>query len=121
MPVALLHDTIEDTPIHRSILLATFGTEITEGVEALTKDFQLPKETRMTDSLQRISLKSKEIGMVKLADRITNLQEPPVHWPKEKIINYLAEAKTILPSLKGTNTHLENRLKERIISYQEYC
>ena len=121
MQVALLHDTIEDTAINRSSLLTLFGTEITEGVEALTKDFQLPKEERMADSLKRINLKRKEIGMVKLADRITNLQVPPSHWPKDKIINYLAEAKIILSTLEGKNTHLESRLKERILDYQIYC
>jgi len=121
MQIALLHDTIEDTAIESSALMKVFGVKVVKGVEALTKDLQLPKEKRMADSLRRINLESKETGMVKLADRITNLQAPPTHWPKEKRMNYLSQAKVILETLKGKNMYLENRLKDKIINYQKYC
>ncbi|MEM8891118.1 MAG: bifunctional (p)ppGpp synthetase/guanosine-3',5'-bis(diphosphate) 3'-pyrophosphohydrolase, partial [Bacteroidota bacterium] len=52
----------------------------------------------------------KEAGIVKLADRITNLQGPPYHWSKEKAASYREEAKLILDSLKGKNAYLESRL-----------
>jgi (p)ppGpp synthase/HD superfamily hydrolase len=62
----------------------------------LTKnDNLISKKEKMIDSLNRINEFKKEVGMVKLADRITNLQEPPKSWGKNKILNYLNEAKLI--------------------------
>jgi len=47
------------------------------GVSALSKDEAVPKEKELEDSLHRIREQPAEILMVKLADRITNLQPPP--------------------------------------------
>jgi guanosine-3',5'-bis(diphosphate) 3'-pyrophosphohydrolase len=38
----------------------------------------------MADSLNKIKRMGKEIACVKMADRITNLQQPPDYWKKEK-------------------------------------
>lgn len=84
---AILHDTIEDTCTTYEEIAALFGTDVANGVQALSKSFSLPsKEAKMKDSLERIRRQPKEIWMVKLADRITNLQPPPKHWTIEKVI-----------------------------------
>ena len=36
----------------------------------------------MQDSLARIAEQDKEVAIVKLCDRITKLQRPPVKWDK---------------------------------------
>lgn len=115
--LALLHDTIEDTNTTKEELEALYGIEVAEGVEALTKNEQLPKTEQMKDSLERIKLLSKEVNIVKLADRITNLQKPPDTWSPEKMANYKLEAIQILTALKGSNAYLENRLKDCIEGY----
>jgi guanosine-3',5'-bis(diphosphate) 3'-pyrophosphohydrolase len=115
--VALLHDTLEDTETTFEELSKTFGKAVAEAVLALTKNDALPKHARMTDSLQRIKALQKEVWAVKLADRITNLQTPPAHWDKEKIIAYKAEAKVIAKTLEGGNAYLEQRLHESIEEY----
>ena len=69
---ALLHDTLEDTDATYDVLIERFGAPVADGVQALTKDSNLPKEERMADSLRRICRQPKEVGMVKLADRITS-------------------------------------------------
>lgn len=115
--LALLHDTIEDTNTSKEELETLYGIEVSEGVEALTKNEQLLKSEQMKDSLERIKLLSKEVYMVKLADRITNLQKPPDTWSPEKMENYKLEAMLILTALKGSNAYLENRLKECIEGY----
>jgi len=56
LPVALLHDTIEDIE-----LVDEFGSEVAEGVLALTKNPDLPKNEQMIDNLSRIKKLSKEI------------------------------------------------------------
>lgn len=122
MLCALLHDTIEDTPITYNDIVTQFGKAVADGVMALTKDINLAtKQEQMRDSLHRIKQQPAEVSMVKLADRITNLQSPPHYWTKEKIHQYRIEAQLILDELGGANEFLANRLNDKIISYQQYC
>lgn len=119
--LALLHDTLEDTNTEFIELEEKFGKKVALGVQALTKNTNLSsKKERMTDSLNRINKLEKEVGAVKLADRITNLQEPPKHWDKDKILNYLNEAKLINEKLKNKNEYLKNRLESKISEYKKY-
>jgi (p)ppGpp synthase/HD superfamily hydrolase len=115
---ALLHDTIEDTEITYHDILNNFGAAVADGVQALTKDKKLQKTEQMHDSLERIKKLTDEIGIVKMADRIVNLQEPPPQWPREKIFNYCKEAKLIHQSLKHCNSYLADRLFDKIINYE---
>ncbi len=117
---ALLHDTLEDTEITYSDIENEFGIAIADGVLALTKNSELPKPKRMLDSLERILLQPKEISMVKLADRITNLQPPPKHWDKSKILNYRDEALLILETLGEASPYLAERLKAKISEYGQW-
>ena len=116
--VALLHDVLEDTPTQETELEALFGTAVTAGVKALTKNENLPKEEQMPDSLRRIKVQPKEIWSIKLADRITNLQPPPNYWTAEKIANYRQEAMLIYKELHEGNTYLAERLWNEIEKYQ---
>ena len=118
--IALLHDTLEDTDTTLEELTQLFGTEIAEGVAALTKNEAVPKIDRMKDSLHRIKQQPKEVWAVKLADRITNLQKPPAYWESDKRKEYQKEAQIILEELKGGNAYLEHRLKEKIVGYGNF-
>ena len=117
---ALLHDTLEDTAVTSEVLEETFGSAVAAGVLALSKNPELPKAERMADSLARIRQQPGEVWMVKLADRTSNLQEPPGHWRQEKILRYGAEARMILETLGETNGWLAQRLEEKIVAYGVY-
>lgn len=115
---ALLHDVIEDTPASYEDVAARFGVAVASGVLALTKQKTLPtKAEQMADSLARIRQQPKEVWMVKLADRITNLQTPPGHWDAAKIARYRVEAEMILTSLGEADRWLAARLGEKIEKY----
>jgi (p)ppGpp synthase/HD superfamily hydrolase len=115
---ALLHDVIEDTEVTDAELRAAFGDAVADGVAALTKDGSLgSKEEKMKDSLQRIRKQPYEVWMVKLADRITNLQPPPAHWDEAKIDRYREEAKQIAIHLNASCKVLSNRLNAKIEAY----
>ncbi len=118
--VAFLHDTIEDTDITYDDIYEEFGIDVAEGVEALTKDETLPKKEQMADSINKLLTQGYEIQMIKLADRIANMQKPPEHWDSEKIFNYHKEAKFILSCLKNSNAYLSKRLEEKINNYIIY-
>jgi (p)ppGpp synthase/HD superfamily hydrolase len=118
---ALLHDVIEDTSATYDLVLEHFGVMVADGVLALTKDITLPtKAEQMADSLERIQTQSKEIWMVKLADRITNLYYPPYYWTQEKIEGYHQEAVQIYDALYPANDALANRLWARIERYKSF-
>ncbi|BAY63366.1 hypothetical protein NIES22_34530 [Calothrix brevissima NIES-22] len=114
---AILHDTIEDTNITYEQVASEFGTNVANGVLALTKDNSLAKHLQMADSLQRIQQQPKEIWLVKLADRISNLQPPPYYWNTEKITKYREEAIQIYDALKDASNFLASRLANKIENY----
>ena len=120
---ALLHDVIEDTDTTYKQVVSEFGKKVADGVFALTKDKGLPtKAERMQDSLDRILLQPKEVWMVKLADRISNLQPPPSGWysKENKIIQYREEAIEIHKALQSGNAVLAERLQKKISAYEKY-
>ena len=123
---ALLHDTLEDTVTSYDQLVDKFGNSVAEGVDALTKypsigagisNKEHRKKLQMADSLKRILEQPREIWMVKMADRITNLQPPPGHWTPDKIKRYREEAVEIYEALKEGSQYLSDRLKEKINGY----
>jgi (p)ppGpp synthase/HD superfamily hydrolase len=114
---ALLHDSVEDAGVKVETLRAEFGERVAAGVQALTKDEAVPKAGRMADSLRRIRLQPREVWMVKLADRITNLEPAPAHWSAEKKEQYRAEAREIHGALSGGHAGLAARLREKIAAY----
>jgi len=119
---ALLHDTVEDTETSLDELKSVFGEAIAAGVAGLTKDKTMPdKRSQMLDSLSRLKQLPKEVQMVKLADRISNLQPPPHYWTPEKCGRYRAEAQLILDKLQGASPVLAERLAAKIENYGQYC
>ncbi len=115
---ALLHDVLEDTAIGLAALIEQFGSRIAAGVQALTKNPALPAPERLPDSLRRIQTQPREIWLVKLADRISNLSTPPpAHWKPERIAAYRAEAELILATLGSASPWLAGRLRTRIDQY----
>lgn len=119
--VALLHDVVEDTEVSVEQLRARFGDAIAEGVSALSKDPEVgDKPAQMLDSLARIRTQPAEVWMVKLADRIVNLQAPPHYWKPEKIRGYRAEAREIHAQLGAACDVLGPRLLDKIAAYAAY-
>ena len=121
MQCALLHDSIEDTKTTYDEVEVAFGAQVAKGVLALTKNDHLPKSEQMMDSLTRIRETGQpEVAMVKLADRITNLQSPPHYWDKVKIAHYREEARVILDQLGFASAFLAQRLKDKIDAYARF-
>ena len=116
---AILHDIVEDTAVSADELAEVFGPEVAAGVSALTKHESAgDKRAQMVDSLERIKTQPPEVWMVKLADRITNLQPPPKHWNKIKIGQYLESAELISASLSSACPVLGPRIHDKIERYR---
>lgn len=117
---ALLHDVIEDTDVAYEEIEISFGKKVADGVLALTKNSQLPREEQMMDSLQRILQQPAEVRVVKMCDRIDNLYIPPVYWSTQKRKYYQKEGQLILDTLKGVCPYAEARLQQKINAYSNY-
>jgi (p)ppGpp synthase/HD superfamily hydrolase len=114
---ALLHDTLEDTGFTVAELTQLYGEKVAAGVQALTKNNNLPKEERMIDSILRIQQQPREIWAVKMADRICNLYAPPYYWNEAKKASYREEAMVIYTHLSSGNEYLAKRLLDKISAY----
>ncbi len=72
---SILHDIIEDTEVTAEMIQGTFGERIAEMVDRLTRD--RPDGTKL--SVEEIlnnayHLKDKEVLLIKLFDRLHNIQ-----------------------------------------------
>lgn len=133
MACALLHDVIEDCAENQlayerisGFIRQVCGEDVLNGVLALSKqdvfdDYGVKdKPAMMLDSLERIREQSAEVWVVKLADRICNLQAPPPHWDSEKRQRYVDEARIIYQELHSASPLLAQELQARIDDYQQY-
>lgn len=115
-----LHDTLEDTKTSYKQLYLVFGKSVADGVQALSKNEDIDKLHQLDDSISRIIKQPKEIWMVKMADRIINLNPPPSFWSSEKIENYYKKSFLVYDAFKNSNEQLSLRLLKKIKEYKKY-
>jgi len=115
---ALLHDVVEKSDVTIASIRKDFGKAIADGVFAMTKNRELPKEEQLRDSLIRILEQPKEIAMVKLGDRISSMLPPPPEWSIEKIETVTGNAGMILQMLGEASPFLQKRLEKKINFYK---
>lgn len=78
--VAILHDVIEDTAIEKNVLTTTFGREIAELVDGMSKLTQIQFQSRaeaQAENFRKMLLamaKDIRIIIIKLADRLHNMR-----------------------------------------------
>lgn len=118
MLIALMHDLLEDTDYTYEKLKQEFGDYVAGGVKALTKDSSLPYSERLNDSLNRIMEFGKEVGAVKMADRICNLQDIDPKWSETKVDQYSEASKQIYDRLKDSNEKIATLLLDSIKIYK---
>ena len=108
---ALLHDTVEDTDTTVDDIEELFGREVRDIVIEVTDDKSLPSERRKQLQIEHAGTLSHAARLVKLADKICNLQDiisrPPVKWSLERKREYFEWAKAVIDQLRGTNAKLE--------------
>ena len=108
---ALLHDTIEDTDTTPAELTAEFGSEISGVVLEVTDDTNLDRTARKQAQIKRAAQASDKAKLIRLADKICNLQDmltqPPTSWDLDRKQEYFDWAKRVVDQIRGTNSKLE--------------
>ena len=108
---ALLHDTVEDTNTSPAELREHFGEDVMGLVLEMSDDKSLPKPERKRLQVEHAPHKSPRARQIKLADKITNIQNliryPPIDWSLERKREYLDWSKRVIDGLRGHNPDLE--------------
>ncbi|QQV75305.1 hypothetical protein H6P87_00858 [Rickettsia tillamookensis] len=95
---ALLHDTIEDTELTEEVITTIFGLEVANHVEGLTRIKPYGKISAEESLNLLIQQKRYDTALIKLFDRIHNIQTLGAKSPEkiEKILNETLKAFLII-------------------------
>jgi guanosine-3',5'-bis(diphosphate) 3'-pyrophosphohydrolase len=118
---AFLHDTIEDTDTTHEDLEKMFGGLIASLVKELTSDKDKIKEIGKTDYLAQKMAKMSSWGLViKLADRLDNVQDIATAKTPEWRRKYRSETESVLSRLEndrelsGTHKKIIHAIREKL-------
>jgi len=113
---SILHDTIEDTATTPDEIRENFGEEVLALVLEVTDDKSLPKQVRKQLQVEHAPHKSHSAKLLKLADKISNIQDiirfPPKDWSLARKREYLAWTEKVVAGLRGVSPSLESRYDE---------
>jgi guanosine-3',5'-bis(diphosphate) 3'-pyrophosphohydrolase len=120
---AVLHDTIEDTETTAEEIRELFGAKVSKMVLELTDDKSLPKAERKQLQIEHAPHASVGAKQIKLADKISNIQDilenPPDGWSIERRADYVDWGEKVVAGLRGANENLEKHFDELIIKAHE--
>ncbi|MEO1091328.1 MAG: HD domain-containing protein [Pseudomonadota bacterium] len=119
---ALLHDSVEDTPVTLEDLDEHFGPRVAAIVAGASDDMTLPKAERQRRRIERAAGKPDDVKLVKIADVVSNVRAmvnaPPAGWPLAWKLDYLDGARALGAAMVGADERLD-RLCAREIEAAE--
>jgi (p)ppGpp synthase/HD superfamily hydrolase len=119
---ALLHDSIEDVGVTKEEIAEIFGDDVAGLVAEVTDDKSLPKEERKRLQVVNAPKKSVRAGMIKVADKISNLRailsSPPSGWTEQRKAEYFNWAKQVIDGLAAPNPLLKAEFDGLVERYQ---
>lgn len=113
---AFLHDIVEDTPHTLDEVFAEFGLEVARLVEELTnpsKGSKAPRRERKQIDRDHLAGVSREAKIIKLLDRIDNLQEM-VEAPGNFRRKYCEETRLLAEVIGDADPELKAELLEGV-------
>lgn len=126
LAAAVLHDVVEESQVEYSTLEEQFGPRVTSLVKELTRHEPSKSETRALNReeiwqlraamlLEDIAKMSHDAQCIKLADRLTNLEDATRNKLGDKLVRYLGQSYLILETIPAeVNPRLWNAVRESI-------
>lgn len=110
---AWLHDVLEDTEVTKEEMVSEFGETITALVIALSDDEGNSREERKLNFYIKIS-GNEDAVIVKLADRISNVEFSLIHGNEKKYELYKVEQKKFEQAIDQT---IKTQLAADLLAY----
>ena len=111
LAAAVLHDTVEDTETTLNELERLFGARVARVVGEVTDDKTLPKDERKRLQIDHARGISHEGALVKIADKISNVQDiasnPPESWGYKRRLEYLGWARQVVSNCPMVSDSLD--------------
>eukprot|EP01105_Mastigella_eilhardi_P012214 TRINITY_DN2802_c0_g1_i1.p1 TRINITY_DN2802_c0_g1~~TRINITY_DN2802_c0_g1_i1.p1 ORF type:complete len:550 (-),score=182.50 TRINITY_DN2802_c0_g1_i1:91-1740(-) len=123
LQAALLHDTVEDTNTKPLELECCFGPKVASIVQEVSDDKALPKAERKKQQVAHAANVSQEAKLVKLADKIHNLESLLISspWDVARTEGYFIWAYFVCQGLFGLNNLLDARVKTVFLACPPIC
>lgn len=113
---AFLHDVVEDTPYSLGDVADEFGSEVARLVEELTNPsigVKAPKRERQQLDREHLAAVSAEAKIIKLLDRIDNLQEM-AEAPRGFVRLYCEESRLLAEVIGDADPELKAELLDTV-------
>jgi len=111
-----LHDIVEDCKATRKEIKDLFGRDVIKLVEELTDKPSSSEAERWSNQIMAAKLMSVDASLIKLADKISNLEslfhDPPLSWNKKKVNEYTRWGQKVVKNLPYKNTILMRRFNK---------
>lgn len=118
---AFLHDTLEDCDVNAAQIATVCNFTVARIVSELTnpsKGSRAPRAERKQMDREHIAKASQEARVIKLLDRIDNLNEM-VGCDPQFAVKYAEESRLLLKALRRTDESLEDELAQAIAALVE--
>jgi (p)ppGpp synthase/HD superfamily hydrolase len=113
-----LHDTIEDTETTREELAQKFSERVASLVVECTDDMSLPKAERRRLQVVNASHKSPSAGLIKIADKISNIGArilpDPSAEERADLVDYTDWAEQVVAGCRGGNAWLDDTFDKNV-------
>lgn len=122
---AVLHDTIEDCGgVTARILKDKFGARVASLVQSESEDKSKTWEERKSATIQRLGKAEKEVRIIALADKLSNMRDIERDYPKlgeELWFRFRMQSKAAMGwYYKSIRDVLKDEF-EHVGAFQEYC
>jgi len=127
LAAAMLHDTIEDTPVDFNEIEGLFGHDIAVWVALLSKDMRKPGKERELAYLQQLKSAPIQVKLIKLADAYDNVFDCVTAKLTCQIGRTLEKAKKYVelfkkdkdPALQKTITIVKELIARRVLEIKQ--
>lgn len=125
LSAAVLHDTIEDCAgVTEEVLRARFGERVASLVAGESEDKSKSWEERKGTTIRRLREESRELQMIALADKLSNMRDIDRDYPVMGESLWMQFRMHSKPAIgwyyKGVMESLQEQFQE-VPAFQEYC